>query len=117
MFQLDQVYSEESLIFLVTQLMDSELLNLTKDKELNLKPQVSFLENQYTNPCKLDLSVLTLLCQSEEDKESWLLEIGKLEKQQLQLIQLSIKRNISTKMIKIKNFIAFTLLLDKRDQQ
>lgn len=116
MFQSDQVYSEESLTPLVTQLMDSELLNLTKDKELNLKPQVLFLENQYTNPCKLDLSVLIPLCQLEEDKESLLLEIDKLEKLQLPLILLSIKRNISTMMTKKNNCIVFTLLLDKKDQ-
>ena len=115
MFQLDQVYLEESLILLVMQLMVLVPLNLTKDKELNLKPQVSFQENQCTNLCKLDLSVLTPLCQLEEDKESSLSEIDKLERPLLQLILLSIKRNILTMMIKQKNYIVFTLLLDKRD--
>jgi hypothetical protein len=91
-------------------------LNLIKDKELSLKPQVLFQENQCTNPCKLDLSVLIPLCQLEEDKESLLLEIDKLEKLQLPLILLSIKRNISTMMTKKNNFIVFTLLLDKKDQ-
>jgi len=60
--------------------------------------------------------VLIPLCQLEEDKESLLLEIDKLEKLQLPLIQLSIKRNISTMMTKKNNFIVFTLLLDKKDQ-
>ena len=57
MFQLDQAYLEESLILLVTPLMVLVQLNLIKDKELSLKPQVLFQENQCTNPCKLDLSV------------------------------------------------------------
>jgi len=60
--------------------------------------------------------VLIPLCQLEEDKESLLLEIDKLEKLQLPLILLSIKRNISTMMTKKNNFIVFTLLLDKKDQ-
>ena len=57
MFQLDQVYLEELLIHLVTLLMVSVQLNLIKDKELSLKLQVLFQENQSMNPCKLDLSV------------------------------------------------------------
>ena len=116
MFQLERDFLEESLIHLVTQLTVLVQLNLIKDKELSLKLQVSSQENQSTNLCKLDLSVLIPLCQLEEDKESLLLEIDKLVKLLLLLILSLTKRSISIMMTKIKNYIVFTLLLVKRDQ-
>jgi len=60
---------------------------------------------------------LIVWSQLEEDKENWLLETDKQEKPLLLLIQLLIKRKTLILVTRKNNFIAFTLLLDKRDQQ
>jgi hypothetical protein len=94
---------------------DLAQLKLQKDQEYKSKHQALFPENQSTNLCKPALKPLMVLYQSEEAKDNLLLVTDKLVKQPLLLILSSTKRQILIPEILKSNYIAFTLLLDKKD--
>lgn len=106
----------EYLMLLVTQSMDMVQSKQTQEEELNWKHQELFQERVSTNQCKQDWRLLIVWFQLEEDKENWLLVIDKQERQLLLLIQSSTKSQTLTLVTRINNYIAFTLLLVKRDQ-